>query len=312
MFAQLTKTSSGQTPHALAAELHLNPKYVRLWCETACALELLDYDPSAGYRPAPCMEQILGEPESTYYLGGFPDIHLLITRDYARYLDLFRTGGQYTYQEHDEIFLRSIAEGTCVLPRMFLGAVLPNLPRLQATLESGATILDVGCGAGYAMVDIAERYPNVRCVGIEIEQHSIQLAQELIGTRELGSRVEVRRMDGADVPSEFAGAFDLVMSFLVLHEIRPDQKRAVLEQCARALRSDGTLLIFDECYPSNSGELRDPAQIYAVMAQWYEMTWGNIINTKEEIHAMLAEQGMRIVDETSLSRFYIVTAEKDH
>ncbi len=54
MFAQLAKTSSGQTPHALAAELHLDPKYVRLWCETACALELLDYDPSAGYRPAPC------------------------------------------------------------------------------------------------------------------------------------------------------------------------------------------------------------------------------------------------------------------
>ncbi len=114
------------------------------------------------------------------------------------------------------------------------------------------------------------------------------------------------------MPSEFAGAFDLVMSFLVLHEIRPDQKRAVLEQFTRALRPDGTLLIFDECYPSNSGELRDPAQIYAVMAQWYEMTWGNIINTKEEIHAMLAEQGMRIVDETSLSRFYIATAEKDH
>jgi hypothetical protein len=76
------------------------------------------------------------------------------------------------------------------------------------------------------------------------------------------------------------------------------------------LRLDGLLLLFDERYPSKPGDLRDPAQIFAVMAQWYEMTWGNIINTKEEIHEMLARQGMRIVDETSLSRFYIVTAQR--
>ncbi len=71
------------------------------------------------------------------------------------------------------------------------------------------------------------------------------------------------------------------------------------------------MLLFDERYPSSSAELRDPTQIYAVMAQWYELTWGNIINTKEEIHALLARQGLRVVDETTFSRFYIVVAEKD-
>jgi len=45
------------------------------------------------------------------------------------------------------------------------------------------------------------------------------------------------------------------------------------------------------------------------MAQWYELTWGNIVSTREEIHALLARPGLQIVDETSLSRFYIVTAE---
>jgi hypothetical protein len=62
-------------------------------------------------------------------------------------------------------------------------------------------------------------------------------------------------------------------------------------------------VLFDERYPSNPAELCDPAQIYAGMAQWYEMTWGNVINTHEEIHAMLTQQGLHIVDETALSRF---------
>jgi arginine repressor len=46
------------------------------------------------------------------------------------------------------------------------------------------------------------------------------------------------------------------------------------------------------------------------MAQWYELTWGNVVNTREEIHALLAQQGLAVVNETSLSRFHIVIAEK--
>ncbi len=84
----------------------------------------------------------------------------------------------------------------------------------------------------------------------------------------------------------------------------------MVKQCAQALRPGGQLVIFDERYPSGPDELRDPSVIFAVMAQWYEMTWGNRINTRAEIHDLLAQHGFRALDETSLSRFYIVTAEK--
>ncbi len=91
----------------------------------------------------------------------------------------------------------------------------------------------------------------------------------------------------------------------------PDLKEAVIGQCAQALRPGGQVLIFDERYASKPSELRDPLLIYAVMGQWYELTWGNIVNTREEIHELLIKQGLRVADETSLSRFYIVTAEKN-
>jgi hypothetical protein len=48
------------------------PACVRLWCETACAIELLDYDPQTGYQLAPYMDELLGQPDSTFYLGLFP------------------------------------------------------------------------------------------------------------------------------------------------------------------------------------------------------------------------------------------------
>lgn len=309
LFGRLAQ-SGGEASGALAAALGLDPDYVRLWCEAACGLELLDYRPDVGYRLAPFMDEILGRPDATYYLGRFPHVHLLVARDYARYPELFQTGGTFPYQEHDQAFLSGVAQGLRTLPRQFLDAVLPKLPALEARLTTGANILDVGCGGGFALVEFAGRFPNVRCTGIDVEPVSIRMAQELIRSRRLAGRVEAHLVGGESLPTQFAGTFDLVTLFLVLHEIRPDLKPAVLKQCAQALRPGGQLLIFDERYPSGPAELRDPLVIFAVMAQWYEMTWGNRINTRAEIHELLEHEGLRVVDETSLSRFYIVTAEK--
>ena len=309
LFSELASAPQGLAPGALAEQRGLHAEYVRLWCETACALELLDYNPPL-FRLAPYMDELLGDPEATFYVGLFPQIHLLTTRDYARYPALFASGDVYPYQAHDEPFLRSVAAATQTLPRMFLEAVLPKLPRLQERLEAGATVLDVGCGGGHALVSFAERYPKVRGVGIDIEPHSVEMAQDLIRSRGLEGRLEARCIEGAAWPSEYEGAFDLVTQFLVLHEIQPDLKPAVLTQCAQALRPDGLLLCFDECYPSRPSALQDPAQVFSVIAQWFEMTWGNRINTREEIHDLLQGRGLRVVDETTLARFYIVTAGK--
>ena len=295
-------------PDELAAGLGLHAPYVRLWCQTACALELLDFDPDRGYLLAPHMDEVLARPQGTFYLGGFPQAHLQVARDYARYPELFARGAVFPYQEHDEPFLRSVAGATRSLPRMFLDAVLPGLPAIRDSLQAGATVLDLGCGAGYALVEFAERFPAVYGIGIDVEPASVQMAAELLRERGLTDRVTVHHITGAENWPVPDGSVDLVTTFLVLHEIEPSRKDAVIARCARALKPGGRLLIFDERYPSRLAELRDPVQIYAVMAQWYELTWGNVIDTAEDIVALVRRHGFEVVDETSLSRFYVLTA----
>ena len=72
LFRQLQSAPAGLSPEALASAGRLQTACVRLWCETACALELLDYDPQTGYQLAPYMDELLGQPDSTFYLGLFP------------------------------------------------------------------------------------------------------------------------------------------------------------------------------------------------------------------------------------------------
>lgn len=310
LFEALARSGGAATPEALAADRRLNQEYVAIWCETACALELLDRDAECRYRFAPQMDLILGRPDSNYYLGGFPECHFQVARDYLRYPALFKDGGVFPYQEHDEPFFHAVGVATRTLPRMFIDSVLPRLPSLAARLDSGARVLDVGCGAGYAIVEFAARFPTTTCVGVDVEATSVAMARALIKERNLSDRVEALVVGGAGLPADLAGSFDLVTQFLVLHEVHPNIKSSVVQQCADALKRGGQMMIFDEAYPSGPHELRDPLQIYAVMAQWYESTWGNTVNTREEIRDLLSEAHLTVVDETQLSRFYIVVATK--
>jgi SAM-dependent methyltransferase len=304
----LFKTLAGgpHRPEDLARTLGLHAPYVRSFCETGHHLELLDRD-DGHYRLAPGMDRLLASPEDAFYLGGFPRIHLLTARDYEHYPELFRSGGTHPYQAHDRPFLEGVAQGTRALPRMLLDTVGPRWPGILRRLEEGGRVLDLGCGAGHALFTFAERFPRCSGIGIEIEPVSREAARAGVHARGLADRLSIHD-DWDDVPGGTDAAFDLVTQFLVLHEIRPELKRSMIDRCARALKPGGALLLFDEAYPEDERTARDPIRGFSVVAQWFELTLGNVVNTATEIRELVAGAGLRLADETELSRFRIVTA----
>jgi SAM-dependent methyltransferase len=297
----------GMTSDALAAKLGTDPYYTRMLCKTAFAFELIVND-GRGWRMAPHFDQILGTPSATFYLGDAARTHQIVAEDYASYPQRFRDGSTHPYQAHSAEFMQVIATGLRSLPRIFTDFVLPTLPALQQRFENGARVLDVGCGGGWALVQLAERFPNVTCVGVDNEPHSIELAKRLITDQGLESRCEARLM-GAERLAE-DGAYDVATSFLVIHEIDPKQKVAAFAAVARALKPGGRFVIFDETYPMTDTELRTMPTRFAALAQWFELTWGNQLNTKAELAELCRGAGLEIVEETVFSRFYIGVAEK--
>ncbi|MDP9245367.1 MAG: methyltransferase domain-containing protein [Chloroflexota bacterium] len=297
----------GITSNDLARQLGTDPFYTDVLVRTAFAFELVDHD-GAGWRMAAHFDQILGTPSSTFYLGTAPGAHFAVGADYADYVRRFREGARVTYQEHGPEFMRAVAEALKALPRIFTDLVLPKLPQLQARFESGARVLDVGCGAGAALVHLAEHFPNVTAVGVDNEPQSIELANALIEERGLKGRCEARLM-GAERLAE-DGAYDVATSFLVVHEIDPKDKTTAFAAIARALKPGGSFVIFDETYPATDAELRTMPARFAALAQWFELTWGNRVNTRAELVELCRGAGLQIGEETTFSRFYIGVAEK--
>jgi SAM-dependent methyltransferase len=135
--------------------------------------------------------------------------------------------------------MEAVASGLQALPRIFTDFVLPRLPALQAGFEAGAHVLDVGCGAGWALVQLAERFPKVTCVGVDNEPYSVELANRLIAEHGLRGRCEARLMDAQRLAED--DSYDVATSFLVIHEIDPAVKATAFAAVARALRRGGRL-----------------------------------------------------------------------
>ena len=51
---------------------------------------------------------------------------------------------------------------------------------------------------------------------------------------------------------------------------------------------------------------------FAALAQWYEVTWGNVVNTRTELHALCRDAGLRVTEETGFSRFHIWWRKKSN
>ena len=161
--------------------------------------------------------------------------------------------------------MREVVEALTALPHIFLDLVLPRLPSLGARLRDGGRVLDVGCGGGWAVVQIAERFPKISCVGIDVEPYSVDLARRLIVERGLADRCEAREQS-VDLLAE-DGTYDVATSFLVVHEIPPASKRPAFAAVARALKPGGHFLIFDEVYPESDEALRTMPTRFAALAQ---------------------------------------------
>ena len=290
----------------LAREIGTEPFYTDVLCRTAFAYGLLDRE-GEGWRMGPHFDQILGNPESTFYLAGAASVHMKVGEDYQAYVEHFRAGTHTSYQAHDAAFMEEVANALVALPRIFLDLVLPGMPSLQSRLQSDARVLDLGCGAGWAIVQIAERFAAARCVGLDIEPHSIEMAKQLILDRDLSTRCEAR-LGSAELAE--TGAYDIVTSFLVIHEIDPKLKDAAFQHVVRALKPGGYFLIFDEAYPETDEDLRRMPTRFAALAQWYEVTYGNRVNTRSELLKLCDKVGLEVESDQGFSRFHIILARK--
>jgi ubiquinone/menaquinone biosynthesis C-methylase UbiE len=281
---------SGATSRQIAARLGLHPPYLEVWCTTAYSLELLEVDADSRFRLAPFWESILANPMHPRYLGSLVQLLTEFTsEDFRRCLEGFRSGRTVPFQGRSETFAHLVAEATAGLNIMMVRKVLPVLPGLVDRLNRGGMVLDVGCGTGGLLIQLARAFPKSRCLGIDIDPTGLTAARLAIEEAGVSHQVEIL---GGDVESITPiSSFDAALMVEVLHEVAPAQRLGLLQGCFRILRPGGWLVILDETYPSTLQEAREPEFRSALQTGFEELIYGNVIPTRQEQERLLREAG---------------------
>ncbi len=287
LFRALAAAPDGLTPQDLVAAQGLDAEYARHFLQTGYALELLDLDGDR-YRLAEHMAPLLARPEHNSYLGSLAGFHHSSGRDFERMPALLKSGGTYTFQQHEADFIAGVADVTAGIAGFVAASILPGLPEFAG--RDDLAVLDLGCGMGGTLLALARAYPKAELLGIDVEPRSVERANARFAEAGLAQRVtaQVAAAEGVDL----AGRFDLVTLIQVLHETVPGVRADILAGAYAALKPGGVLLVVDEPYPDTVEGLR--AAQSCAMTQFIERFWGNELLSLPQQKALIEAAGLRV------------------
>ena len=231
-----------QTVVELAARTGLHERLLREWLSNQAAGAYVTYDAAReSFSLSPEQAFLLADPDSPVYLGGLAEIIVSMSKDADKVSDGLRTGRGMHWHEHSE----GLFTGTERFFRPGYAANLvpswiPALDGVEARLQEGIRVADVGCGHGASTIVMAKAYPASTFVGSDYHGPSVEAARKAASEAGVADRVS---FEVASSTSVDGGPFDLVCLFDCLHDMG-DPVGA-----ARHLRSQlapgGTLLLVE-------------------------------------------------------------------
>lgn len=90
------------------------------------------------------------------------------------------------------------------------------MPEIQAKLERGARVADIGCGHGRALITLAQAFPNSRYVDYDSFEPAIAHARANAEAVGVADRVSFQRRDVVQgIPEQY----DVITTFDVVHDM---------------------------------------------------------------------------------------------
>ena len=123
-----------------------------------------------------------------------------------------------------------------------LGADGPKLELIeQAGITPGMRVLDIGCGTGTVVVEIARRH-DAHVVGLDPDQRALARAQRKADRAGIYLKLDQGYSDELPYPD---AAFDRVLSSFMFHHLDAEVKAKTLREVRRVLAPGGELHLLD-------------------------------------------------------------------
>lgn len=241
LYTTMKQADQPLTTEELAGRAGLAERWVREWAHNQAAARLIVADSEGRFSLTPEAAVVFATPDHPAY--GMGMFHRLPQTMHALegVRESFRTGVGHDYDSHGP-------QGAVGIERSFepwsnanlLPTVLPAVEGLVARLEAGASVVDIGCGAGSAVLLMAKAFPQSTFRGYDISQFALARAAQKLADSGLAN---AEFDDPRESPMPLDGSVDFVTTFDCIHDMtHPTEMMSIIRS---AIKPDGVWLLVD-------------------------------------------------------------------
>jgi ubiquinone/menaquinone biosynthesis C-methylase UbiE len=221
--------------------------------------------------------------------GAFRDIPTVDKQRYPAYYRRtfhWQTDGYFSDHSAEvyELGVELLFRGTADVMRR---QIIPPVTRaVQAA--GGASrfrLLDVACGTGRTLHQLAVAHPDMRLYGIDLSPAYVRLARRRLADLEVALSVE-----NAEALPFADAAFDAVTSVYLFHELPRNTRRAVAREMFRVVRPGGLVVLEDSAQPAESAEIA--SALRAFPTEFHEPFYDDYL--EDDLAALLGEVGFAV------------------
>ncbi|MFT5735208.1 MAG: SAM-dependent methyltransferase [Planctomycetota bacterium] len=230
------------TSAELASRTETTERYVREWLNNQAAGGYVQYDPeNARYWMTAEQAAAFADSTSPAFMPGAFEVASAMVHAEPRIRESFKTGEGLPWGEQHtclfggtESFFRANYIGNLI------HNWIPALEGVQAKLEAGCKVADVGCGHGASTILMAEAFPKSTFIGFDYHPDSVATATERAAERGLSDRVRFEVADATSFPGEDYG---FVTHFDCFHDL--GNPAGAAGRVREALAPDGTWMVVE-------------------------------------------------------------------
>jgi len=291
---------SPATAAALARRTGCDERYLREWLTSQAVSGLVTVagpDPaSAEYALAEGTYEVLVDETSPAYLGGLADIVAAVGRVLPLLADAYRTGAGVPYAAYgpDGVSAQSALNRPAFVNSL-VADWLPQVPDVLARLEDKsdpARVADLGCGAGWAAIELAKAFPHITVDGMDNDEASVAAGRQNAAEHGVADRVDLEVVDLADASADWSPRYDLALFVECVHDFpRPVE---ALRHARAALRPGGSVLVVDERAAENftaPGDLTE--RFFAAASAIWCLPQGRVGPDPEPVGTLIRPAHMR-------------------
>jgi ubiquinone/menaquinone biosynthesis C-methylase UbiE len=197
----------------------------------------------------------------------------------------WQTDGYFTEEsaEKYDLGVQLLFRGTADVMRR---QIIPPITRFLREHTGRTRLLDVACGTGNALRQLAAAHPDVQYYGVDLSPAYIRTARKrLAHVPELALSVE----NGEHLP--FADAsFDIATSVYLFHELPRNARRNVIAELHRVVRPGGLVVLEDSAQLSESRAIE--SALRAFPGEFHEPFYADYL--EDDLEGLLQSAGFTV------------------